>query len=96
MLAPPCGAIPGKEGAMGIEDNIPTWLKVLAGVLDFVTIFLAGGFVISSLLGQDTHAGFKLSGLPALVLMAVVVAYFWLLPRYTGSTLWQWILRLHT
>ena len=77
---------------MGIEDNMPTWLKVLAAILDFVTIFIAGGFVISKLLGQDTQTGFKLSGMPALVLLAVVVAYFWLLPRYTGSTLWKWIL----
>lgn len=80
---------------MGIEDNMPTWLKVLAGFLDFVTIFWAGGFVISKLMGQDTQTGFKLSGMPALVLMVVVVAYFWLLPRFTGSTLWQWILGPH-
>lgn len=77
---------------MGIEYNMPTWLRVLAGVLDFVTIFWAGGWVIAKLVGQDTQTGFKLSGFPALVLFAVVVAYFWLLPRYTGSTLWRWVL----
>ena len=72
--------------------EMSTALKVLAAVLDFITIFMAGGFVIARLWGLSTEGGFKLSGLPALVLMGVIVAYFVLLPRIAGSTLWVWIL----
>lgn len=72
--------------------EMSTAMKVLAAVLDFVTIFMAAGFVISKFTGQSTDGGFKLKGTPALVLFAVVIAYFWLLPKVAGSTLWQWIL----
>lgn len=72
--------------------EMSTFMKVLAAVLDFITIFMAGGFVIARLWGQSTESGFKLSGLPAFLLFAVVIAYFWLLPKVAGSTLWQWIL----
>ena len=74
--------------------EMSTFMKILAGVLDFVTIFMAAGFVISKLTGQPTEGGFKLKGAPALALFAVVIAYFWLLPKVTGSTLWQWLLGL--
>jgi hypothetical protein len=69
-----------------------TFMKVLAALLDFITIFMAGGFVIARLWGQSTEGGFKLSGAPAFLLFAVIIAYFWLLPKVAGSTLWQWIL----
>lgn len=69
-----------------------TFLKILAFVLDFVTIFVAAGFVIAKLTGHSTDSGFKLKGAPALALFVVVVAYFLLLPKLTGSTMWQWIL----
>jgi hypothetical protein len=72
--------------------EMSTAMKVLAAVLDFFTIFMAGGFVIARLWGLSTDGGFKLKGTPALVLFAVVIAYFWLLPKIAGSTLWQWIL----
>ena len=67
-------------------------MKVLAAVLDFITIFMAAGLVISKFTGQSTDGSFKLKGTPALVLFAVVIAYFWLLPKVAGSTLWAWIL----
>jgi hypothetical protein len=70
-------------------------MKVLAAVLDFITIFFAGGFVIARLWGQSTDGGFKLNGAPALVLMVVIIAYFLLIPKIAGSTLWQWILGSH-
>lgn len=72
--------------------EMSTAMKVLAAVLDFFTIFIAAGYVIAKFTGQSTDGGFKLKGTPALVLFAVVIAYFWLLPKVTGSTLWQWIL----
>jgi hypothetical protein len=77
---------------MDTPDSMPTWLKVIAAILDFLTIFMAAGYVISRLTGQSTDGGFKLKGTPALVLFAVVIAYFWLLPKIAGSTFWQWVL----
>jgi hypothetical protein len=71
---------------------IATWRKVVAAILDFLTIFFAGGYVIGHLTGGLTDDGFKLEGGPALVLFAVVIAYFVVLGRYLGGTLWQRIL----
>ncbi len=70
----------------------PTWRKVLAAVLDFLTIFFVGGFVIANFTGNTTGEGFKLEGEPALILFAVIVAYFVLFTKYLGGTLWQRIL----
>lgn len=77
------------------ESEMSTAIKVLAAVLDFLTVFLAGGFVIARLWGLSTDGGFKLNGTPALILMLVIIAYFVLMPRIAGSTLWQWILGPH-
>lgn len=77
------------------SPEMSTAMKVLAAVLDFITIFFAGGFVIARLWGQSTDGGFKLSGVPALVLFLVIIAYFMLMPKIAGSTLWQWILGPH-
>lgn len=71
---------------------VPTWRKVLAAVLDFFTIFFVAGYAIALVTGDATSSGFNLQGLPALVLFAVVIAYFWMLPR-RGGTIWQRILR---
>lgn len=77
------------------SPEMSTAMKILAAVLDFITIFFAGGFVIARLWGQSTESGFKLSGVPALVLFIVIIAYFLLMPKIAGSTLWQWILGPH-
>ena len=67
----------------------PTWKKVIAGILDFFTVFIAGGFAISNLTGNVTEGGFSLEGWPAAVLFAVVIAYFVLCNKFLGGTLWQ-------
>jgi DMSO reductase anchor subunit len=74
------------------DSSVPTWKKVLAAVLDFVTVFGLGGYAIAAATGNTTDGGFEMNGTPALVLFAVVIAYFVILPRY-GGTLWQRILR---
>lgn len=66
--------------------------KVLAVVLDFLTVFVGGGFAIAAFTGDTTEGGFQLEGTPALVLFAVLIAYFVVLPK-VGGTLWQRILR---
>jgi hypothetical protein len=78
---------------MSDQAPVPTWRKVLAAVLDFFTVFLVGGFVIAWLTGERTDGGFNLQGLPAVILFALIVAYFAVGHRYAGGTIWQRIFR---
>ena len=54
----------------------PNWKIILAALLDFATMFAIGGYVIGKLSGQTTENGFSLSGIPALISLALIVAYF--------------------
>jgi len=78
---------------MSDQSPVPTWKKVVAAILDFFTVFFAGGFVIARLTGGQTEGGFNLQGLPALVLFALIIAYFVIGSRYAGGTIWQRILK---
>jgi hypothetical protein len=69
-----------------------TWRVVLAFILDLLTGFFALGYVIGAVTGGLTDTGFQLSGLPAIAMFALLIAYMWLMPRY-GGRLWQRILR---
>lgn len=73
--------------------SIPTWRKVVAAILDFLTVFAAGGYLIGRLTGNLTDSGFQLEGAPALILFGVIIAYFVIFTRYLGGTLWQRLLR---
>lgn len=75
-----------------MSDRVPTWRIVLAAILDFITVFVLGGWVIARFTGNLTESGFQLSGMPALILFGVIIAYF-VLARRMGGTLWQRILR---
>jgi len=44
------------------------------------------------LTGNVTADGFKLEGMPALVLFALIVIYFVAGSKYLGGTIWQRIL----
>jgi hypothetical protein len=72
--------------------SAPTWRIVLAAILDFLTVFFVAGYTIAWSLGGLTGTGFKLTGFPALLLFAVLVAYFVLGKRVFGGTLWKRIL----
>ena len=80
---------------MSDQSNLPGlarpafWRRGLAGFLDFLTVFFVGGYVIGSLTGETTADGFKLSGLPALVLLVLIVAYFYFGWKVLGGTIWQ-------
>jgi hypothetical protein len=78
---------------MSSDVGVPTWRKVLAAVLDVFTVFFVGGYAIGKLTGNVTDGGFKLEGLPALALFALIVAYFVIGYKYAGGTIWQRILR---
>lgn len=73
--------------------TVATWRKVVAAILDFLTVFFVGGYAIGKLTGNLTDDGFKLEGAPALVLFALIIAYFVIGSKYLGGTLWQRILR---
>ena len=70
----------------------PTWKIVFAAILDFLTVFLVGGYVIGWATGNISESGFSLNGPPAIVLLAVIVAYFVVGKRVFGATLWKRIL----
>jgi DMSO reductase anchor subunit len=78
-----------------IAKPVATWRKILAAILDFVTVFFGGGYAIGGLTGAVTAEGFKLEGIPALVLLGLVVAYFAAGSKYLGGTIWQRILYPH-
>lgn len=71
---------------------VATWRKVTAAILDFLTVFFAGGYAIGYLTGNITSEGFKLEGTPALILFALLILYFVLGSKYLGGTIWQRIL----
>jgi hypothetical protein len=54
-------------------------------------IFVAG-YIIGLLLGGLTSHGFNLTGFPALLLLAAIIAYFVLGKRVFGGTVWKRIL----
>ena len=67
------------------NDKPATWKVVIAAILDFLLIFLGGGYVIALLTGGITDGGFQLTGLPALGLFALVVVYFIGMKRIGGT-----------
>ncbi len=74
---------------------VATWRKVVAAILDFLTIFFGGGYAIGAATGNLTAEGFKLEGMPALLLFALVIVYFVAGSKYLGGTIWQRILYRH-
>ncbi len=70
------------------DDRPKTWKVVLAAILDFLLVFLVGGYLIARLTGGITESGFALSGGPALALLVLIIAYFWGMKR-VGGTLFQ-------
>ena len=71
-----------------------TWKRVLAAILDFLTVFYVGGLLIGLVTGDTKGGSFELSGLPALILFALLVAYFYVGRRRLGGTLWDRIFRI--
>lgn len=65
------------------------WRRVLAAMLDFCTVFFGGGFVIAAMTGGLTPGGFQLNGWPAGALLVLIAAYFIVLRRWAGGTLWD-------
>ena len=75
-----------------IIKPVATWRKVFAAILDFFTVFFVFGYTIGQLTGNVTNEGFKLEGVPALVMFALIIIYFVVGTKYLGGTIWQRIL----
>ena len=65
------------------------WKRVLASILDFITVFFGVGMLIAWATGNTTPSGFNLTGSPALLLFAIVVIYFFVGRKYAGGTIWD-------
>lgn len=74
------------------ERKVSHFRIVAAAVLDFLTVFFIGGYLIASFTGETTGDGFNLTGASALLLFALIILYF-VGARFAGGTLWQRILR---
>ncbi len=92
--------MPPVQNAASAQPPVPpqprqpaTWRIVLAGILDFFTAFFVIGFLVATLLGGRTENGFELSGLPALICFALIIAYFVVFNRFLGGTIWKRILK---
>jgi hypothetical protein len=77
-----------------VLKRAPVWKRVIASILDFFTIFFAGGYLIARLTGGITDGGFNLTGGPAFALFALIIAYFVVGRRFAGGTLWDRIFRI--
>ena len=65
--------------------------KIIAGILDAITSFGGFGYLIAKVTGNTTESGFSLNGAPAIILFALVIAYF-VIGSKLGGTIWQRIL----
>jgi hypothetical protein len=83
------------------ESAQPLWKRNAAGILDFLLVFMIGGYFLAKLPGNQpppppmigpagttTTQVFGIGGWPMLVLIVVIIAYFVLLGR-TGGTVFQ-------
>lgn len=77
------------------QTLVPSWKRVLVGILDVVTAFLVFGFLIGWLTGNlSESAGFVLNGVSAIVLFALVIGYIVVANLFFGGTLWKRIFRM--
>ena len=68
--------------------------RVIASILDFFTVFILGGMAIGWATGNIKDGGFDLSGIPAVILFALIVVYFYVGRRHLGGTVWDRIFRI--
>lgn len=67
--------------------NAPVWKKIFAFIVDLVGSFYVFGMIIGYLTGNLVKGGFQLEGGPALILFALMIAYFVVMNKYYGGTL---------
>lgn len=67
-------------------EKPPIWKRILAFLIDFFGSFFIFGMIIGYLTGETTKGGFNLTGGPALLLFALMIAYFVIMNKYCGGT----------
>ncbi len=78
---------------MAEENYVASWRIILSAILDFFTAFFVFGWIVASLTGGLTENGFSLNGLPALLVLLLIILYFWAFPKFLGGRIWQRILK---
>ena len=69
---------------------VPTWKRVLVGILDIITAFLVFGFLLGWLTGNLSETGgFELNGGPAIMLFGLIIGYIVAGNLLFGGTLWK-------
>ncbi len=74
------------------QRKVASWRIILAFILDLLMAFFVLGFLISRVFGGATETGFALEGWTALLLFALIVAYFVVFNKFLGGTIWKRIL----
>lgn len=67
------------------DERPKTWKVVTAAILDFLLVFMVGGYLIAMATGNVSNGGFHLNGWPALLLFALIFLYFWGMKRLGGT-----------
>ncbi|TWG96278.1 hypothetical protein L598_002700000080 [Mesorhizobium sp. J18] len=83
----------GTEDTAGSSEKVATWRIILGAILDFLTAFFVLGFLLATICGGRTESGFFLEGASALLLFALIAAYFVAFNRFLGGTIWKRILK---
>jgi hypothetical protein len=78
------------------RKRVSGWRRVLAVVLDFFLAFYIAGYVVGYFTSDLADGGFELKGIPALVVFALIAAYFVVFTRFLGGTVWQRLLGART
>ncbi len=72
--------------------KVSTVRVIAAFLLDFFTAFFIFGYIVAKMTGNVTANGFSMQGTPALMAIALVIAYF-IAGKYLGGTLWQRVIK---
>ncbi len=67
--------------------KVPAWKRVLAFLLDLVGSFFILGYIIGYFTDNLTDGGFALEGGSAILLFALMIAYFVIMNKCCGGTL---------
>ena len=75
---------------------VPFWKKSIAFIIDFILSFFLIGYITALITNDitDNGLGFQLEGMPALIMIVLVVAYFVIFNKYLGGTLGKRLFRI--
>jgi hypothetical protein len=71
------------------QKRVALWRKALAAALDVFFAFHVAGYVVGLVAGDLQDGAYELDGVPALILFALVAAYFLISTFVFGGTIWQ-------